>query len=479
MSHAKSVVVLSTCAIFVACLSSPAQDVIFPGSTPQGDILRGEGVFLRGKGLYDYYSAKGRRIDAGTMIMIQKWNAEVYAGYMRERASHIQSKKNVRNETEAAARKRMAEKEIRLRANPDDFDIVSGDALNALLIDLSSPAITQSAWQEKRVTLPEGIEIRSLFFRFVPRLGARNAGTLSKNLIALGRLDPSRGWPSYIPQDKVGAECRAYEAAHKELLARCVMDKQLKFETLEKVDKALLALQNKVNVAVPSERRFRETALRYVTDMKDATKIFDAETVDFVKEMIQDTQEYTPQTVAELLAFLRKYRLLFASAEGRPGDGDMYRVLAGLMREQKEGLGLPVLPPEMAAVMELPVAPPPEEARFQGRWVLLRTMREGKITPASAEPAKVLLQIFDGNQFVVRNAQMVFNSGTWKLDIAKSPKVIDRDGVTAKKQFITLRGIYDWVDGDLRICSSPTRRPGEFKAPPGTDNVIQVWRRQP
>ncbi len=36
------------------------------GQTAPGDILRGEGAFLRGKGLYDYYSAQGRRIDAGT-----------------------------------------------------------------------------------------------------------------------------------------------------------------------------------------------------------------------------------------------------------------------------------------------------------------------------------------------------------------------------------------------------------------------------
>ena len=37
------------------------------GQTAEGDILRGQGVFLEGAGLYRLYSAEGRSIDADTL----------------------------------------------------------------------------------------------------------------------------------------------------------------------------------------------------------------------------------------------------------------------------------------------------------------------------------------------------------------------------------------------------------------------------
>ena len=337
MSPAKTLLVLSSCSIFVAALMTRAQDVIGPGSTAQGDILRGEGVYLRGKGIYDLYSAKGRRIDAGTEIMIEKWNKQVYDAYMRERASRIQYKKNLTKAQLAAAQQKMAEKEERLRTSPTDDDVVSGDALNALLVDLSSPMISPSTWREAAVALPPGISIRSLFFRFAPRLNDKNSSRLNNILIALGRLDQSRGWPIFIPEDKVGPEqprCGT-EKIHRELLDQCEKN-ALKLEAVTKLDAALSALKAKVSTKVPPERNFRTTSLKYIADMQAATNIFDASTIDFAQEMIIDTHEYQPQTIGELLAFLRKYRLFFASAEGRPDDGDLYRALFGSMQTQKE-----------------------------------------------------------------------------------------------------------------------------------------------
>lgn len=59
----------------------------------------------------------------------------------------IQYKKGLTNAQQAAASRKMAEKEARVRTNPTDEDVVSGDALNALLIDLSDPTIGPSSWR--------------------------------------------------------------------------------------------------------------------------------------------------------------------------------------------------------------------------------------------------------------------------------------------------------------------------------------------
>src|SRR5262249_32564891 len=150
-----------------------------------------------------------------------------------------------------------------------------------------------------------------------------------------------------------------------------------------------------------------------------ATRIFEASTIDFAQEMIRDTREYSPETVGELLAFLRKYRLYFASAEGRPDDGDVYRTLFALLREQKARLGLPVLPPDLAP------QPLTDNEKLQGTWVLLSLFREGKLTPASSEPAKRQLLIFDGDRYLRQGGQTVFQSGTFKLDPDKTPRVLD------------------------------------------------------
>lgn len=226
-----------------------------------------------------------------------------------------------------------------MRTNPTAQEIIRGEALNALLIDLSNPAITSSAWRLAQVSLPDGLSIRSLFFRFSPKLGDQTS-KLNSNLIALGRLDPEKGWPPFIPEDVLGPERHAYEAAYRDLLELCGQDK-LTLAAVERLEAALAALKAKTETAVPTARSFRSEALRVIGDMKEATQIFDAKTIDFAQEMIRDTHDYNLQTVGELLAFMRKYRLLFASAEGRPGDGETNRQLYDLLRYQKEKLNLP------------------------------------------------------------------------------------------------------------------------------------------
>jgi hypothetical protein len=162
--------VTALCLVAAVVTGRQAQDVVIPGSTVQGDILRGQGQFLKGAAMYDLYSARGRAIDTQAEIMIQKWNAEVYNAYMRERAAHIQYRRNAIKAQVEEATRRAEERDIRLRTSPTDQDIIRGDALNAQLIDLSNPAIASSAWRLAQVPLPEGVSIRSLYFRFAPKL---------------------------------------------------------------------------------------------------------------------------------------------------------------------------------------------------------------------------------------------------------------------------------------------------------------------
>jgi hypothetical protein len=65
MSKARSVTAL----LLSFLMSEPslqAQDVVLPGSTVQGNILRGQGQFLKGMAWYELSAARAREIDART-----------------------------------------------------------------------------------------------------------------------------------------------------------------------------------------------------------------------------------------------------------------------------------------------------------------------------------------------------------------------------------------------------------------------------
>jgi hypothetical protein len=111
-------------------VTSQAQDVVLPGSTMQGDILRGQGQFLKGAAWYELNAARARELDVKTAQAMDQWNREVYDAYQRELAGAAARRRSVRNERLADAKKRLAERQERLRTRPTDDDVQSGDALN-------------------------------------------------------------------------------------------------------------------------------------------------------------------------------------------------------------------------------------------------------------------------------------------------------------------------------------------------------------
>src|SRR5258707_255398 len=96
---------------------------IGPGSTPQGDILRGEGVYLQGAGIYNYYTAVGDSINMDTYIKANEYvhfwfrrdNAEKAARRARRTAERLANYNKIRD---------------RIEHGPNQNDMLKGDALN-------------------------------------------------------------------------------------------------------------------------------------------------------------------------------------------------------------------------------------------------------------------------------------------------------------------------------------------------------------
>ena len=227
-----------------------------------------------------------------------------------------------------------------------------GDALNVLVYDLTDPDIKLSDWSSKTVPLPEGMSVKDLIFRFTPqsKQGA-GATALSKGVIALSRLDIKGKWPTFMEIPALAAEKSAYENAYVKVRDEILAEK-FNLKSLLEMDRTLDALKSKVKEAVPAERDYRAQALKFVDDLKDSTRMFDAGTVDYAKDILTDTKNGDATTVAELVSFMLKYRLQFATAERSSTARELYPKLYEALRQQANELG--IKPPEVPVIEQGP-----------------------------------------------------------------------------------------------------------------------------
>src|SRR5262245_23442772 len=105
MSYMRTAVNVAGAVVLVAFLArdlpGPAHaqlTIIGPGSTVQGDILRGEGIFLNGAGLYNYYTAGANAINTDTWMRLNEYlyqsNRQAWERAKKRREEELQRKKD-------------------------------------------------------------------------------------------------------------------------------------------------------------------------------------------------------------------------------------------------------------------------------------------------------------------------------------------------------------------------------------------------
>jgi hypothetical protein len=312
--------------------------------TVEGDVLRGQGAFLRGAGAFNLNTAKANSINIDATI---RWKADLRK-IQQERAYAEAQKAAGKKQNVAEVLKQMAEREQLLRTNPSADDVQSGAALNALVYDLTDPDIDSQKWKSvSPVPLPKGTSVKELIFSFTPhRSSSLSSAALSRGVIALSRLEIKDKWPTLLKKDELAKERKAYEDAYLR-----VRDKVLKgdyaVEEILAIDTAIANLKAKVNTEIPLERNFRLEASRFVDDLKDATRMFDASSGEYAREILLDTKDHDATTVEELVAFMNKYRLQFATSERSPSVRELYGQVYGKLRQQAEKLNIK---PDLAAL---------------------------------------------------------------------------------------------------------------------------------
>jgi hypothetical protein len=306
--------------------------------TVQGDILRGQGRFLEGAGWYNFNTARADRINVETWKEYNREVQRLYRDYMIDRAQHIAGRKARTDKLQKAYQREFEEAQRRYRENPNSDDITSGNALNAMAIDLADPTLGPSSWRGVQVALPPEMSLTSLAFTIADCKRAQ----ISQSVVAVDRMlvvaDKDDKWPIWFRRPEILRERTAYENAIRTVIDKCRKKVELQASDCDQVRGSVAVLAKAVETAIPTADNQRGLARDYVRRLEKATKIF-AET-EYAEPLIRDVSEHRATNIAELLSFMREYRLLFADPGDSPEVVSMYQELYSLLRKQRDSLGL-------------------------------------------------------------------------------------------------------------------------------------------
>ena len=169
--------------------------IVFPGSTPQGDYLRGVGMAGWGMGLYNLNTAQANQINANTFIMLNEymWNAV-----------KNENRENWAKRMELVRRRLEYRQKIqdRIHNHPEALDVTRGDALSAVLGDLLDPKVDDSTSRYARVEL-DPAAIRVIPFKLAEKGEA----------FSLNRLSMKKKWSVAFQDPRFKLWREAYERA--------------------------------------------------------------------------------------------------------------------------------------------------------------------------------------------------------------------------------------------------------------------------
>ncbi len=304
----------------LALMGSNAQaqmNFIGPGSTPQGDYLRGVGVAALGIGVGSHQMAIANSINADTAMRINEYiygclmnenrmNAEHRAG-MAERAKELSNK----------IRERIAQ-------HPEARDVRKGNALNEVLKQLNNPKIQESASRSNAVPLSVD-EVRQIPFK----LGAKGVRRFSiARLTAKGKGK----WPVAFQDNRFDHERRQFEKALDNALEQQdTSDMQLQSikavqKTIDDLESRLEQVVGKIADKLYFEARERLKEMRETVEMLKATDI---------ERALGELDRYAGTTVNDLRVFMLRHNLQFADADN-PEERELFPQLYAKLGEQRD-----------------------------------------------------------------------------------------------------------------------------------------------
>ncbi|WP_406698149.1 hypothetical protein V5E97_04755 [Singulisphaera sp. Ch08] len=267
---------------------------IGPGSTPQGDILRGGGVFLQGAGIYNYYTAMGDSINADTMMRVNEY---IYLSIRQDRAE--KAARRARRTAERLAN--FNQIRDRIENDPNQNDMVKGDALNALFEKLVGPKISPSSYRLN------SFELDSDMVRRIPFFYAPNQAT-----IAMSRIIPAGKWPIALRGPEFAPQRRNYEHALDAVL-ELQLDRKTTRDSLIALETAVKDLSERLDQVIsPEKETLYLEAKGFIRRLEASKEMMKRKDIEMI---IGEIDRYSGTTVHDLVIFMQRYNLRFGVPE--------------------------------------------------------------------------------------------------------------------------------------------------------------------
>ncbi len=231
---------VATLLVWTVAAGTASAQVFFPGSTIQGDYLRGVGIAAWGMGTYNLNTAQANSINVDTGIRLNEYLAAV--------AQHSLENYVARRDALAAHNKEMYKADQqRIRESPDEHDLMTGNALDVILQDLLNSNVGESTFRSQQYEVPLPVDvIRKIPFR-IPDQADR---------FSMVRLSPTgkAKWPVALQDDRFTAYRHGYERALDKVLEQAIAGK-IQVAAIEAVEAAVDDLSRRLERSHRAQQR--------------------------------------------------------------------------------------------------------------------------------------------------------------------------------------------------------------------------------
>jgi hypothetical protein len=315
--------------LFLLASNGPSASAQFfaPGSTPEGDYLRGLGIAAWGMGSYNLNTAQAESINVDTFIRFNEYMAAVVKEMTRE---YIAKKLH-----DAAQRKEFF-KQFRqhIIESPEAREVLNGEAMNAIIEKLLDPKIGESTFRVAEFQVPLPAEM----IRHIPFALSEKGERFSMDRLSL----KGKGkWTVALEDERFQREKKAYERALDKALEQA-FDGKMQIASIDRVEEAADDLFRRLDEVVgPSSDRLYIEAKERLNELKSAVRLLKT---DKVERAIGEIDKYSGTTVNDLKLFMQKHNLRFAAAktlEERRLFPDLYARLV----QQRDKVSIPEAAP--------------------------------------------------------------------------------------------------------------------------------------
>jgi hypothetical protein len=313
--------------IILACLgtSSVAQVVyVGPGSTPQGDYLRGVGVAAYGIGMGNLHDAQAGAINLDTNIRFNEYVAAVLKNENEENAAH-------RDGILRKKREEYNQNRERIFRSPEAKDVDKGDALNAVLEKMNAGLIQESTHRSADVPLSVD-EVRRIPFKLAEK-GVRSFSMYRLTVKERGK------WPIAFQDRQFDRERRIYELALDHALEQHVQG-AAQLEAIDGLKSAVTLLSDRLDQVMagnPADRRFIEAK----ASLRELDAIVEMLKTHKIQPALVDLDQYHGTTVNDLRVFMRNHGLQFADAQSKE-ERELFPRLYEMLKMHYEKVNAPV-----------------------------------------------------------------------------------------------------------------------------------------